>query len=62
MVVTVMVMMEMMTLIIISRPKSESVENHANEGEEVDGEGGRLVPVGSVTSQFHLIHIIVQAK
>ena len=33
--------------IIILRPKSESVENHANEREEVNSQGGRLVPMGS---------------
>ena len=39
--------------IIILRPKSESVENHANEGEKVDSQGGRLVPMGPATSHFH---------
>ena len=67
MIATVMVMMEM-TLIIIPRPKSERVENHANKREEIDSQCGCLVPVGSET-RHHITfanlfynHIIVKAN
>ena len=36
-----------MALIVIMRPESECVENHANEREEVNSQGGGLVPMGS---------------
>ena len=45
-------MVMVMTLIVILRPKSESIENHANEGEKIDGQGSCLVPVRSATSEI----------
>ena len=49
--VMVMIMIVMIMVAVIFPPESESVENHANEGEEVDGQGGRLVPVCSAQSR-----------
>ena len=54
-------MMVMVIMVIIMGPKSESVENHANEREKVDGQCSRLVPMGSAQCCFHqpLCQIII---